>query len=70
MVKNYLVLKHSIEPTRLSTFNCGARAPIAPSDTEEGKSFNRRVYGLVTEPENGIVYQQPNDLKPVTCVKF
>ena len=70
MVKNYLILKHGIEPNRLSTFDCGARAPIAPSETEEGKSFNRRVYGLVVEPKNWIAYQQPNDSKSGTCIAF
>lgn len=70
MVKNYLILKHGIEPNRLRTFNCDARAPIAPSDTEEGRSFNRRVYGIVTEPEDEIAYQQPNDSKPGPCIEF
>lgn len=70
MVKNYLVSKHNIEPIRLSTFNCGARAPIASSDTEEGKFMNRRVYGLATEPENEIAYQQPNKVASTICVEF
>ena len=70
MIKNYLVLKRDIEPSRLSTFDCGVRAPIAPSNTEESKSFNRRVYGLVKEPKGEIAYQQPNDLKSKTCIEF
>lgn len=70
MVKNYLILKHGIEPSRLDTSSCDARAPIAPSDTEEGKFFNRRVYGLVTEPENNIAYQQLNDSESGTCIEF
>ncbi|WP_372861879.1 OmpA family protein [Psychrobacter sp.] len=48
MVKNYLLLKHNIEPSRLTPLNCEARAPIAPNDTEEGRTVNRRVYGVVT----------------------
>ncbi len=48
IVKNYLVLKHKIEPERLNTFNYDAEQPIASSDTEEGKSMNRRVYGVAT----------------------
>ena len=48
IVKNYLVLKHKIDPERLSTFNYDAEQPIASSDTEEGKSMNRRVYGVAT----------------------
>ena len=48
IVKNYLVLKHQINPDRLSTASYGAKQPIASSDTEEGKSMNRRVYGIAT----------------------
>lgn len=48
IVKNYLVLKHQINPERLSTTSYGAKHPIASSDTEEGKSMNRRVYGIAT----------------------
>ena len=66
MVKNYLLLKHNIEPSRLTTLNCEARAPIAPNDTDEGRSFNRRVYGLLTEPDN----EYPINLKNGICVKF
>ncbi|KRG34035.1 MULTISPECIES: OmpA family protein [unclassified Psychrobacter] len=66
MVKNYLLLKHNIEPSRLTPLNCEARAPIAPNDTDEGRSFNRRVYGLLTEPDN----EYPINLKNGICVKF
>lgn len=69
MVKNYLILKHDIQPIRLSTFNCGARAPIAPSETEEGKSFNRRVYGLVKEPKVN-AYDDSADSASKICVEF
>ena len=48
IVKNYLVLKHKIDPERLNTFNYDAEQPITSSDTEEGKSMNRRVYGVAT----------------------
>ena len=66
MVKNYLLLKHGIEPSRLTTLNCDAKAPIAPNDTEEGRAFNRRVYGLLTEPES----DYPINLKDGICVEF
>lgn len=69
-VKNYLLLKHSIESNRLITSSCDARAPIASSDTEEGESMNRRVYGLATEPEDEVVYQYPKDSIPKTCIEF
>ncbi|MGO2967865.1 OmpA family protein, partial [Psychrobacter sp.] len=66
IIKNYLLLKHGIESSRLMTLNCEARAPIAPNDTDEGRSFNRRVYGLLTEPDN----EYPINLKDGICVKF
>ena len=66
IIKNYLLLKHGIESNRLMTLNCDAKAPIAPNDTEEGRSFNRRVYGLLTEPDN----DYPSNLKAGICVEF
>lgn len=66
MIKNYLLLKHGIASSRLMALNCEARAPIAPNDTDEGRSFNRRVYGLLTEPDN----EYPINLKNGICVKF
>jgi len=50
IVKNYLIIQHQIDPNRLSTASYGAQRPIASSDTEEGRSMNRRVYGLAQEP--------------------
>lgn len=50
IVKNYLIMQHQIDPDRLSTASYGAQRPIASSDTEEGRSMNRRVYGLAQEP--------------------
>ena len=52
IVKNYLIMQHQIDPERLSTTSYGAKQPIASSDTEEGRSMNRRVYGIATEPED------------------
>ncbi|MCG3879614.1 OmpA family protein [Psychrobacter sp. Ps6] len=69
MVKNYLILKHDIKPSRLSAFDCGIRAPIASADTEEGKSMNRRVYGLATEPKIN-AYNDPADSASKICVEF
>ncbi|AOY44965.1 ompA family protein [Psychrobacter sp. AntiMn-1] len=69
MVKNYLILKHDIKPSRLSTFDCGIRAPIASADTEEGKSMNRRVYGLATEPKIN-AYNDPVDSASKICDEF
>ena len=66
IIKNYLLLKHSIESSRLMTLNCDARAPIAPNEIEEGRAFNRRVYGLLTEPDS----DYPINLKDGICVEF
>ena len=66
IIKNYLLLKHGIASSRLMALNCEARAPIAPNDMDEGRSFNRRVYGLLTEPDN----EYPINLKNGICVKF
>ncbi|SJN32954.1 OmpA family protein [Psychrobacter sp. JB385] len=52
IVKNYLIMQHQIDPNRLIIASYGAEQPIAPSDTKEGKSMNRRVYGLAQEPED------------------
>ncbi|MDE4455168.1 OmpA family protein [Psychrobacter sp. DAB_AL62B] len=70
MVKNYLLLKHGIEPSRLTTLNCETRAPIAPNDTEEGRTVNRRVYGVVTKPEEQEGNDYPSNLKAGICVEF
>ncbi len=70
MVKNYLLLKHGIESSRLTTLNCEARAPIAPNDTQEGMTVNRRVYGLLTEPEEQEGNDYPSNLKAGICVEF
>lgn len=70
MVKNYLVLKHGIAPSRLTTLNCEARAPIAPNDTKEGRSFNRRVYGLVIKPEEQEDNDYPSGIVSSICVAF
>lgn len=69
MVKNYLLSKHNIESKRFITSSCDARAPIAPSDSED-VFLNRRVYGLLTEPEAESNYLYPDDSMPQTCVEF
>jgi len=66
IIKNHLLLKHGIESNRLMTLNCETKAPIAPNNTEEGRAFNRRVYGLLTELDN----DYPINLKAGICVEF
>jgi len=45
-VRKELVL-NGVDPTRIVTFGCGPKHPIAPNDTEEGRALNRRVEILV-----------------------
>lgn len=52
IVENYLIMQHQVNPDRLSIVSYGAERPIASSDTEEGKSMNRRVYGVAEGPLN------------------
>ena len=66
IIKNHLLLKHGIESNRLMNLNCETKAPIAPNNTEEGRAFNRRVYGLLTELDN----DYPINLKAGICVEF
>ncbi len=41
-VKNELVL-NGVDPSRILTFGCGPKKPIAPNNTPEGRALNRRV---------------------------
>ncbi len=41
-VRNELVLS-GVDPERVLTFGCGPKKPIAPNNTAEGRSLNRRV---------------------------
>ena len=70
IVKNYLVLNHKIESSRLTTLDCGIKGSIAPSDTEEGRSMNRRVYSLVTDLKNCKANYYQSDLGSNRCIEF
>ena len=70
IVKNYLILNHKIESSRLTTLDCGIKGSIAPSDTEEGRSMNRRVYSLVTDLKNHKANYHQNDLGSNRCIEF
>jgi len=48
-VRNYLIMKHMIEPYRLIARGCGETQPIADNNTEEGRKKNRRVDFLILE---------------------
>ena len=70
IVKNYLILNHRIESSRLTTLDCGIKGSIAPSDTEEGRSMNRRVYSLVTDLKNHKANYYQSDLGSNRCIEF
>jgi OmpA-OmpF porin, OOP family len=42
-VKKVLVEKYGADGARISTKGWGADQPVAPNETEEGRSVNRRV---------------------------
>jgi outer membrane protein OmpA-like peptidoglycan-associated protein len=43
VVKGYLVLRHQIEPQRMTAVSYGESRPIADNRTREGRALNRRV---------------------------
>ena len=57
-VRNELVL-NGVDPTRILTFGCGPKHPIAPNNTPEGRSLNRRVEILVYP--KGVTIPNPCD---------
>lgn len=46
-VRNYLIQKFNIEPTRLSTKGYGYTKPIAANMTAEGRQKNRRIEAMI-----------------------
>lgn len=57
-VRRELVI-NGVDPTRILTFGCGPKHPIAPNNTPEGRSLNRRVEILVYP--KGVVIPNPCD---------
>ncbi|MEO2082776.1 MAG: OmpA family protein [Desulfurobacteriaceae bacterium] len=55
-VRNELIL-NGVNPTRIVVFGCGPKKPIAPNNTPEGRSLNRRVE-IMVYPE-GITIPDP-----------
>jgi outer membrane protein OmpA-like peptidoglycan-associated protein len=43
VVKGYLVLRHRVDPQRMTTLSYGESRPIADNRTREGRALNRRV---------------------------
>ena len=70
IVKNYLIMQHKIAPERITTFDCAANSQIAPNDTQEGRAMNRRVYGLVTQPDEEVYNNYQKYSQSDQCVEF
>lgn len=49
-IKNYMTMKHNIDPDRIKTFYYGSERPIAPHDAENSW-LNQRVYALISNVE-------------------
>lgn len=43
VVKGYLVLRHTVDPKRMTSLSYGESRPIADNRTPEGRALNRRV---------------------------
>ena len=69
IVKSYLMM-HQIKPERITTFDCGARAPIAANDTKEGRAMNRRIYGLVTRSDEDLIDIYKKYSNSSRCIEF
>jgi outer membrane protein OmpA-like peptidoglycan-associated protein len=46
-VKKYLVERHSIDASRITTEGRGSREPAASNDTREGRAENRRAVVII-----------------------
>lgn len=49
-IKNYMIIKHNIDPDRIKTVYYGSERPIAPNDAENSW-FNQRIYALISNVE-------------------
>jgi outer membrane protein OmpA-like peptidoglycan-associated protein len=49
-VKDYLVSRHGIDPSRIQTEGRGSADPVASNDTAEGRAQNRRAVVILTIP--------------------
>ena len=48
-VKQYLVDRYDIDPSRITTEGAGASQPIASNDTAQGREQNRRAEIVVSQ---------------------
>ena len=49
-IKNYMIIKHNIDPDRIKTVYYGSERPIAPNDAENSW-LNQRIYALISNVE-------------------
>jgi outer membrane protein OmpA-like peptidoglycan-associated protein len=49
-VKDYLVSRHGIDPSRITTEGRGSADPVASNDTAAGRAQNRRAVVILTIP--------------------
>ena len=51
VIKDTLI-KRNIAADKIYTFDCADSMPIAPNDTEEGRSMNQRIYGKALKADD------------------
>jgi OOP family OmpA-OmpF porin len=44
---DYLVTRHGIDPSRITTRGAGSADPVASNDSAEGRAMNRRVVIII-----------------------
>ncbi|MGP5134285.1 OmpA family protein [Psychrobacter cibarius] len=49
-IKNYMIIKHNIDPDRINTVYYGSERPIATNDAENSW-LNQRIYALISNVE-------------------
>ena len=46
------LIKRNVASDKIYTFDCADNMPIAPNDTEEGRSMNQRIYGKALKADD------------------
>ena len=72
IIKTALV-KRNIATDKIYTFDCADSMPIAPNDTEEGRSMNQRIYGKALNANDfyaGSVHEQSLTYYKEFCQQF
>ena len=61
------LIKRNIASDKIYTFDCADNMPIAPNDTEEGRSMNQRIYGKALNAND--FYTSSGDEQSLTYYK-